>query len=255
MGLDPDLQKLPTGVPKNADGVVDFCKKIIEATLPFVVSYKINAAFFESLGKDGWQAMQEVFGFLKDKNVFVIADAKRGDIGNTSAHYAKAFFEEMGADAITIAPYMGQDSIQPFLEYKDKTAIILALTSNSGHTDFEIQTLENGKKLYELVLEKAISWERKGELMFVIGATRSSEMANVRKICPQHFFLVPGVGAQGGDLSEISEIGFNQQVGLLVNASRSILYASSGFDFAEAAAVEAEKLQKEMDKLLQNRNF
>jgi orotidine-5'-phosphate decarboxylase len=255
VGLDPDREKLPAHLEKNAEGVEAFCKAIIETTLPFAVSYKINTAFFESLGASGWLAMFRVFDYLKEKNVFTIADAKRGDIGNTSHQYARAFFEQLGADAITLAPYMGEDSISPFLQYENKTAILLALTSNPGHADFEMQTLVSGKKLYAEVIEKALSWPAKADLMFVVGATRASEIENIRKICPENFFLVPGVGAQGGSLREISEKGMIKKVGLLVNASRSILFASSGIDFAQKAALEAEKIQKEMEIILKERQF
>jgi orotidine-5'-phosphate decarboxylase len=255
VGLDPDIQKLPSGVPDSANGLADFCIQVAEACLPYAVSFKVNTAFFESLGSPGWEAMHTVFAYLKTLPAFIIADAKRGDIGNTSAHYARAFFEESGADAITISPYMGQDSVKPFLQNPGKTAILLALTSNEGHADFEMQDLANGQKLYEWILKKAISWPAQSDLMFVIGATRASEMSQVRKACPDHFFLVPGVGAQGGDLAEISRKGFNTEVGLLVNASRSILYASSGLDFAKAAAKEAGKIQEEMDKLLFEHGF
>lgn len=250
VGLDPDLEKLPDGIPKSAQGVLEFCLQIIEKTLPFTVSYKLNTAFFESLGAEGWKVMEILFMHLQSKNVFAIADAKRADIGNTSHQYAKAFFENMGADAITLSPYMGFDSIQPFLEYQDKTAILLALTSNPGHADFEMQPLANGRKLYEEVLVRSQTWERKGSLMYVVGATRSTEMESVRALCPDSFLLVPGVGAQGGDLREISEKGMNGSVGLLVNASRSILYASSGNNYAMAASKAAFDLQQEMERYL-----
>jgi len=255
LGLDPDMQKLPDGIPRTADGIASFCIETAAACLPHAVACKVNTAFFESLGSQGWEAMHRVFAYLKTLPLFVIADAKRGDIGNTSSHYARAFFHELGADAITLSPYMGEDSIQPFLQYPGKTAILLALTSNTGHADFEMQDLANGKKLYEWVMEKAISWPARSELMFVVGATRASEMRHVRKICPDRFFLVPGVGAQGGDLAEISRKGFNSDVGLLVNASRSIIFASSGPDFAAAAEAEARKIQNQMDQLLAEHGF
>lgn len=250
VGLDPDMEKLPSHLPKNAEGVLEFCIHIIEATLPFAVSYKVNTAFFEAMGAPGWQVMELIFKHLKTKDIFAIADAKRADIGNTSAQYAKAFFVQINADAITLSPYMGQDSVRPFLEYEDKTAILLALTSNPGHADFEMQMLENGRRLYEQVLETSLSWPCKGELMFVVGATRSDEVASIRKICPDSFLLVPGIGAQGGSLKEISRFGFNQNVGLLVNASRSIIFADGGKDYALKAAEEAFKLKQEMEKYL-----
>ena len=246
VGLDPDLSKLPAHLPKNAEGVLEFCLSIIEHTTPFAAAYKINSAFFESLGAAGWSAMQTVFGTLKHLKIYAIADAKRADIGNTSEHYAKAFFENMNADAITLSPYMGHDSISPFLQYPDKAAILLALTSNSGHIDFEMQKLENGKRLYEMVIETSQTWPKLGELMFVIGATRTQEIQNVRRICPDNFLLVPGVGTQGGSLHEISKYGLNAKGGLLINASRSIIYAGNNIDYGKRAADEAEKLQKEM---------
>jgi len=250
VGLDPDLNKLPTYLPKNAEGVLEFCLTIIEQTAPFAAAYKLNSAFFEILGASGWSAMQSIFEILKKRGIYTIADAKRADIGNTSENYAKAFFENMDADAITLSPYMGQDSISPFLQYPDKAAILLALTSNSGHIDFEMQKLENGKRIYELVIETSLNWPKVGELMFVIGATRSEEIKNVRRICPDNFLLVPGVGAQGGSLQKISKYGLNQKGGLLVNASRSIIYAGNGKDFGKQAGEEAEKLQKEMSQYL-----
>lgn len=250
VGLDPDAKKLPAHLPKTADGLTAFCKGIIDTTLPYAVSYKLNSAFFEAFGAAGWEAMREVFIHLKTLNVFAIADAKRGDIGNTSGKYAKAFFEDLGADAITLSPYMGHDSIAPFLQYENKTAILLALTSNPGHADFEMQKLENGRHLYEQVMETSLGWDREGELMFVVGATRTEQFAHVRKLAADSFFLVPGVGAQGGNLAEISKVGFNKNVGLLVNASRSIIHASQGEDFAEKAGEEAKKMQEEMADLM-----
>ena len=250
VGLDPDAEKLPSHLTKDSEGLVAFCKAIIDATLPYAVSYKVNSAFFEAFGEAGWRAMREVFIHLQTLPVFAIADAKRGDIGNTSGKYAQAFFDDMEADALTLSPYMGEDSISPFLQYENKTAILLALTSNPGHADFEMLTLENGKKLYEQVLETSQKWPRKGGLMYVIGATRSEQFAQVRKLSPDSFFLVPGVGAQGGNLAEISRLGFNKDIGLLVNASRSIIHAGMGTDFAEKAAEEAKKMQEEMKGLM-----
>jgi len=253
IGLDPDLEKLPDSVSKSAEGVLEFCLRIIEQTLPFAVSYKLNTAFFECLGAEGWKVMELIFKHLESRDVFAIADAKRADIGNTSSQYAKAFFENMGADAITLSPYMGSDSIQPFLEYPDKTAILLALTSNPGHQDFEIQPLTNGRRLFEEVLVQSQQWPRKGHLMYVVGATRSDEIAKVRALCPDSFLLVPGIGAQGGDLKEISEKGMNSSVGLLVNASRSILFASPGSNYAMAASKAAYDIQQEMERYLRKR--
>lgn len=247
VGLDPEPEKLPAHLPRNADGLIRFCKEIILHTSPYSVAYKLNSAFFEVFGEEGWRAMREVFMEVKKQGAFAIADAKRADIGNTSRMYARAFFEDLQADAITLSPYMGADSIAPFLDYPGKTAILLALTSNPGHADFEMQTLANGRRFYEEVILRSMTWERKGDLMFVVGATRSTELENIRKICPNHFLLVPGVGAQGGDLAETSRLGINSQGGLLVNSSRGIIYAGSGLDFAEKAGQAAQKLQQEME--------
>lgn len=246
LGLDPDPNKLPVSIPKTPEGILQFCLSVLETTVPFVVAAKVNTAFFESLGAKGWIIMGRLFEELNRQNLFVIADAKRADIGNTSEQYAKAFFDHLNADAITLSPYMGHDSIAPFLTRENKTAILLALTSNPGHADFEMQELKNGKRLFEQVLETAQTWPRRGDLMFVVGATRAAELEIVRAICPNHFLLVPGVGAQGGSLEVVSKMGMNQDVGLLVNASRSILYASVGEDFAESARGEAQRMQMEM---------
>ena len=249
VGLDIDEQKLPTHLKGTPNGVVDFAQAIIEATLPYAVSYKINTAFFEARGAAGWEQLTQVISLLKNiagDTTFNIADAKRGDIGNTSNEYAKAFFETLPFDAITVAPYMGSDSISPFLKYPSKWAISLALTSNQGALDFQMQELANGKLLFEEVLATTASWGTTENLMFVAGATRAEHIAKVRAAVPHHFLLVPGVGAQGGSLADVWNYGSNAQVGLLVNASRSILYVSSGTDFAEAAAQEAHKMQQEM---------
>lgn len=249
VGLDIDEHKLPTHLKGTPNGVVDFAKAIIEATLPYAVSYKVNTAFFEARGVQGWEQLTQVIALLKNiagDTTFNIADAKRGDIGNTSNEYAKAFFETLPFDAITVAPYMGSDSISPFLKYQGKWAISLALTSNQGALDFQMQQLANGKLLFEEVLATTASWGTTENLMFVAGATRAEHIAKVRAAVPHHFLLVPGVGAQGGSLADVWNYGSNAQVGLLVNASRSILYASSGTDFAEAAAQEAHRMQQEM---------
>jgi orotidine-5'-phosphate decarboxylase len=247
VGLDPDPEKLPPHLPKNAEGLVAFCSEIIAHTAPYAVSYKLNSAFFEVFGEEGWKAMRHIFHQLASMEVFAIADAKRADIGNTSRMYAQAFFKDLQADAITLSPYMGSDSIAPFLSYPGKTAILLALTSNPGHQDFEMQKLENGRFLYEEVMLRSLSWERKGDLMFVVGATRTSQLENIRRICPDQFLLVPGVGAQGGDLAETSRLGINQDVGLLINSSRGILYAGNGLDFGKMAGEAAKALQQEME--------
>ena len=249
VGLDTDIEKLPAGLPKNTEGVIAFNKAIIDATAPYCVGYKINTAFYESQGVKGWQAMEESLAHIPASH-FTIADAKRGDIGNTSAHYAKTFFEVLPFDAITVAPYMGKDSIDPFLEYKNKCTIVLGLTSNSGSQHFQQQKLQNGSFLYESVLEQVASWGSPDQLMFVVGATKAQDLAGIRKMIPQHFLLVPGVGAQGGSLEEVTKYGQNDSVGLLVNASRAVIYASSGNDFAEKAAAAAHQYATEMKVLL-----
>ncbi len=243
-GLDTEMGKLPLHLPKNGDAMVEFNRQIIHATLPYSAAYKINTAFYEQYGARGWEWMEQTLDYLPS-SVFRIADAKRGDIGNTSTMYARAFFETLNFDAVTVAPYMGEDSLRPFLEFKDKWIICLALTSNPGHADFQMNAYE-GKKLYERVIDTVCKWGNPDNLMFVVGATRADYVADIRKIIPDHFLLVPGVGAQGGSLADISHAGLNQDAGLLVNSSRGILYASSGEDFAEAAATEAQKLQAEM---------
>jgi orotidine-5'-phosphate decarboxylase len=243
-GLDTEQGKLPNHLPRNGTGMLSFNKAIIEKTLPFSAAYKINTAFYEQYGAPGWEWMQETLSYLP-KEVLSIADAKRGDIGNTSSMYARAFFETMDFDAITVAPYMGEDSLRPFLEFKNKWIICLALTSNPGHTDFQLQETE-GLKLYERVINTVCKWGNEENLMFVVGATRASYVEEIRKLIPNYFLLVPGVGAQGGNLQELSKAGLNADAGILVNSSRGILYASSGEDFAEAAGAEAQKLQAEM---------
>ena len=243
-GLDTEIGKLPGHLPKNGDAMVEFNRQIINATLPSSVAYKINTAFYEQYGAEGWDWMAQTLDYLP-KSVFRIADAKRGDIGNTSTMYARAFFETLNFDAVTVAPYMGEDSLRPFLEFKNKWIICLALTSNPGHADFQVLEYE-GQKLYERVIETVCKWGNPDNLMFVVGATRAEHVAAIRRQIPEHFLLVPGVGAQGGSLSDISRAGLNADAGLLINSSRGILYASSGEDYAEAAAGEAHKLQQEM---------
>jgi orotidine-5'-phosphate decarboxylase len=232
VGLDTDSTKIPKHLQSNADGVFQFNKQIIDATKDHCVSYKINTAFYESQGLKGWEAMEKTLHYIP-KTHFTIADAKRGDIGNTSAQYAKTFFETLPVDAVTVAPYMGEDSIRPFLEYENKFTIVLGLTSNKGATDFELQK-SGDKFLYEKVLEKVSAWGTIDNLMFVVGATQAEQFLNIRKIIPQHFLLVPGVGAQGGSLKDISEFAMNDDIGLLVNVSRAIIFA----DDAKKAAVE-----------------
>ena len=244
VGLDTDISKIPTHLLSDPDPVFEFNRRIIDATLDYCVAYKINTAFYESRGLKGWAAMEKTVNHIPATH-FKIADAKRGDIGNTSAQYARAFFETMAFDAITVAPYMGEDSVRPFLEYKDKWTILLGLTSNPGSKDFELQPAGEGL-LYEKVLTTASRWGTPDNLMFVIGATQADSFVSIRRLTPDHFYLVPGVGAQGGSLKEISAKAMNKDVGLLVNASRAIIYASAKEDFAEAATRVAKDYHEEM---------
>lgn len=247
-GLDTQIEKLPQGLERNGSGLMAFNRSIIDATSEFSVAFKVNTAFYEQYGKDGWEWMEDTLNHLP-KNTLKIADAKRGDIGNTSSMYAKAFFETLPFDAITVSPYMGEDSLRPFLEFKNKWVICLALTSNAGHEDFQLGEYQ-GKKLYERVIETVCKWGSEENLMFVVGATRTELVGEIRKMIPSHFLLVPGVGAQGGSLVDITKAAANEEVGLLVNSSRGILYASSGEDFAQAAKAEAKKLATEMASLI-----
>lgn len=253
-GLDTELGKLPEGIERNGAGLLKFNKNIVEATAEQSVAYKINTAFYEQYGVEGWRWMEETLSYLPS-NTLKIADAKRGDIGNTSTMYARAFFDAMNFDAITVSPYMGEDSLRPFLEFKDKFVICLALTSNAGHSDFQTLNTSHGStceiKLYEKVINTVSKWGNPDQLMFVVGATRAELVGEIRKLIPDHFLLVPGVGAQGGSLSDITHAAANQEVGLLVNSSRGILYASQGEDYAEAARKEAGKLAAEMSGLMQ----
>lgn len=254
VGLDTDIQKIPESLLKEADPIFAFNKSIIDATAQYCVAYKPNIAFYESMGPKGWESLQKTLEYIP-KDIFTIADAKRGDIGNTSALYARAFFDPSSSglsfDAVTVAPYMGEDSVRPFLSYPNKWVILLALTSNMGSNDFQRLALKDENALvYEKVLSKSITWGSEDELMFVVGATQAEQLESIRKLIPNHFLLVPGVGAQGGDLAAVAQYGMNKQCGLLVNAARSIIYASSGEDFADAAAKEAEALQTQMAALL-----
>ena len=244
VGLDTDSTKIPKHLQSHHDAVFEFNKQIIDATKEHCVSYKINTAFYEALGSKGWDAMEKTANYIP-KEHFKIADAKRGDIGNTSTQYAKAFFETLNFDAITVAPYMGEDSVRPFLEYKNKWTIVLGLTSNSGSKDFEQQKVGDDF-LYEKVLKKVSGWGDTNNLMFVIGATKANDFENIRKIIPNHFLLVPGVGSQGGSLEDVSKYGLNKDCGLLVNASRAIIFASDKEDFAEEAKKAAQQYQSEM---------
>ncbi len=244
VGLDTDITKIPKQLLSEPDPVFAFNKAIIDATKDLCVAYKINTAFYEAMGVKGWQVLEKTVKYIPG-NIFTIADAKRGDIGNTSAQYARAFFEALPFHAITVAPYMGEDSVKPFLEYENKWTIVLGLTSNKGANDFELQQT-GSEKLYEKVLRLVSTWGTTNNLMFVIGATQAEEFAHIRRIVPDHFFLVPGVGAQGGSLKEISEKAMNKDIGLLVNASRAIIYASDKEDFALAARAVAKEYQSEM---------
>lgn len=248
VGLDTDITKLPKHLQLHPDAVFEFNKAIIDATKDHCVSYKINTAFYEAQGLKGWDAMERTLHYIPSTH-FTIADAKRGDIGNTSAQYAKTFFETLPFDAVTVAPYMGEDSVRPFLEYENKFAIVLGLTSNKGANDFEMQKTGNDF-LYERVLKTVASWGTPDNLMFVIGATQASELVNIRKIIPQHFLLVPGVGAQGGSLEEVAKYGMNEDCSLLVNASRAIIYASNDESFATTATIIAKQYQAEMSGYL-----
>ncbi len=258
VGLDTSVHKLPAHLSQDTKGIVAFNKEIIDATKDLCVSYKINTAFYEAYGSKGWEAMEETVAYIP-KEHFKIADAKRADIGNTSSQYAKAFFETMNFDAITVAPYMGEDSVRPFLEFENKWAIVLGLTSNPGASDFELQkyySSEAGKDaepeyLYEQVIKKISGWGNPENLMFVVGATQAEQFTNIRKIIPEHFLLVPGVGFQGGSLSEISKHAKIKDTGLLVNASRAIIYAGNGENFAAEARVIAQQYQKEMEAYMQ----
>jgi orotidine-5'-phosphate decarboxylase len=248
IGLDSDITKIPKHLLQLEDPVFEFNKAIIDATHDLCVSYKINTAFYEANGLKGWQSMEKTLNHIP-KEIFTIADAKRGDIGNTSAQYAKAFFEAINFDSITVAPYMGKDSVKPFLDFVGKWTIVLGLTSNEGAYDFQYLKNEN-QELFKHVIQKVAEWGTDSTLMFVIGATKTAQLKEVREIIPNHFLLVPGVGAQGGSLAEVSAIGMNADVGLLVNASRQIIFASNGESFAEKAREEALKLQVEMASYL-----
>jgi orotidine-5'-phosphate decarboxylase len=249
VGLDPDLDKLPPHLLETEDPIFEFNKAIIDATKDLCVAYKPNTAFYECHGVKGWESLEKTINYIP-KDCFIIADAKRGDIGNTSSYYAKTFFETLPCDAVTVAPYMGSDSVKPFLDFEGKWVILLALTSNQGSLDFQF-TESEGTKLYEKVLKKAQEWGTDEQLMFVVGATRAEEIAKVRALAPNNFFLVPGVGAQGGSLDEVVKYGANNECGLLVNSSRGIIYASRGEDFAMAANGEALKIQSEMELHIQ----
>lgn len=251
VGLDVDLDKIPRHLLSEPDPVFAFNKAIIEATQQFTVAYKPNIAFYEAYGLKGWQSLEKTIGYIRRHypEIFIIADAKRGDIGNTSTRYARAFFEELNCDALTVAPYMGQDSVEPFLAFKGKYTVLLGLTSNPGSQDFQLQQI-SGETLFEVVLKKALSWKNSDNLMFVVGATHPEDFKKIRTIAPRHFLLVPGVGAQGGSLQEVCKYGLNEHCGLLVNSSRGIIYAAADESFAESAAAKAKALQAEMQQIL-----
>jgi len=252
IGLDSDIDKIPTCLKNNNDPVFEFNKQIIDATVDLVVAYKINLAFYESRGVEGWISLEKTVKYLKNfPEILVIADAKRGDIGNTSAEYAKAFFQNLNFDGITIAPYMGIDSVSPFLTFKDKWAIILALTSNEGANDFQFNYLpESQEYLYEQVIRKSLNWGDEKNIMYVVGATQAEHLTRVRKIVPKHFLLIPGVGAQGGNLEDVAKYGMNKSCGLIVNSSRGIIFASKEDNFATIAREKTIELQQEMKSLL-----
>lgn len=247
IGLDTDMEKIPPHLLTEEDPIFEFNKAIIDATQHLCVGYKPNIAFYEAYGLKGWRALEKTIRYLNDNypEQFTIADAKRGDIGNTSTRYAKAFFENLAFDSVTIAPYMGRDSVEPFLAFKNKHTILLALTSNGGAFDFQTKLID-GKELYKEVLEVSKTYENAENLMYVVGATKAEYLSEIRQIVPDHFLLVPGVGAQGGDLHEVCKYGMNKNIGLLVNSSRGIIYASTGTDFAEKAADKAAEIQAKM---------
>lgn len=254
VGLDTDLKKVPQHILNEEDPIFSFNKAIIDATAPYCVSYKPNLAFYEAFGVKGLISFEKTVKYLKENypHHFIIADAKRGDIGNTSAMYARTFFEEYDIDSLTVAPYMGEDSVTPFLGYEGHWVILLALTSNKGSLDFQMTTDEQGERLFEKVLKKSQQWGTKDNMMYVVGATQGRMFEDIRKLAPEHFLLVPGVGAQGGSLEEVCSYGMTSDCGLLVNSSRGIIYASTGSDFAEVAGQKAKELQEQMAVQLQS---
>ncbi len=252
VGLDTDIKKIPEHLLGEEDPIFAFNKEIIDATADLCVAYKPNLAFYESLGVTGWIAFEKTVKYIKEKypDQFIIADAKRGDIGNTSEMYARSFFEHLDIDSVTVAPYMGEDSVKPFLVYPDRWVIVLALTSNKGSHDFQLTEDKNGERLFEKVLRKSQTWATQDQMMFVVGATQGKLFEDIRKVAPDHFLLVPGVGAQGGSLEDVAKYGMNDMCGLLVNSSRAIIYADKTENFSKAAREEAEKVQKAMNELL-----
>ena len=256
VGIDPDLEKIPGHIRNQKDPIYTFSKSIIDSTVKFAVAFKFNIAFFEAYGIDGLVSLEKLIKYVNKQypNVFTIADAKRGDIGNSSSRYAKAFFEGFGFDSITVSPYMGRDSIEPFLSFENRHTIILALTSNSGAEDFQFISSE-GKKVYEHVIVESKKWNGNENIMYVVGATKSTYLENVRKLIPDSFLLIPGVGTQGGSLDEVSSLGINKNIGILVNSSRAIIYASNKENFADRAGFEASKLQGEMELILKEKSI
>ena len=258
VGLDVDITKIPPHLLNTEDPIFEFNKQIIDATHHLTVAYKPNTAFYEAYGIKGWQSLDKTINYINQNypEIFTIADAKRGDIGNTSTMYAKAFFEDLNFDSVTVAPYMGSDSVEPFLAFKDKFTIMLALTSNKGGLDFQGKDLTNKEPLYKEVIKTSLTWNNSENLMFVVGATKAEYFKGIREIAPNNFLLVPGVGAQGGSLEGVCEYGINKEnIGLLINSSRGIIYASNGTDFANAAQVEAKKLQEQMASILADNNI
>ena len=251
IGLDVDLTKIPQHLLEHEDPIFEFNKAIIDATHDLCVSFKPNMAFYEAYGLKGWQSLEKTITYINEKypEIFTIADAKRGDIGNTSTMYAKAFLEDLNFDSVTVAPYMGKDSVEPFLAFENKHTILLALTSNDGAFDFQTKNV-NGEELYKVVIETSKRWKNSQNLMYVIGATKADYFTEIRKLIPESFLLVPGVGAQGGSLQEVCKYGMNDTIGLLINSSRAIIYAASGEDFAQKAREEALKMQQEMEMIL-----
>lgn len=254
VGLDTDINKIPKFLLDFEDPIFEFNKRIIDATKEYCVAYKPNLAFYERHGEAGWRSLRKTIEYIP-KDIFVIADAKRGDIGNTASYYADAFYKDLNCDALTVAPYMGADSVKPFLGYEGKWAVVLAMTSNPGSLDFQFLDVNNGQILAERVTKQCVEWGSSSELMFVVGATRAEDIAKIRKLAPDYFFLVPGVGAQGGSLADVVEYGWNKDCGLLVNSSRAIIYAAADETFTNSAAEEAKKVQQEMAQVLKKNNF
>ena len=257
VGLDSDIAKIPEHLFENEDALFEFNKAIIDATAPYCVAYKPNLAFYESLGLEGWDVLDRTVEYIKSNypDQFIIADANRGDIGNTSTMYAKTFFGNMDFDSVTVVPYMGEDSVKPFLEYEGKWVTVLALTSNKGAFDFQFSEDAEGVKLFEKVLKVSSKWGSADNMMYVVGATKAEMLSDIRNIIPEHFLLVPGVGAQGGSLQEVAKNGLNNQCGLLVNSSRAIIYADNTENFATSAAIAAQAVQAEMESILKQNNL